>query len=350
MTLSQIRQQAKIDIEQAKEILDLQKVYLKYLGKKGELSKVLKSLKVLAPAKKRQQGQMANALKKDLLAVLAQAEKKLARQTARTRFLDVTAPGVKLPQGHLHPLARVRQIVEDVFKSMGFSVVEGPYITTEYYNFDALNISQDHPARDLMDTFWLKNMKNTYRNRVIPCSYKQERLLLRAHTSAMQVPYMETHQPPFKIIIPGLVFRYEATDASHDVQFYQVEGLMVDEHISVANFKGVIETVFKRIFNKDVKMRMRPGYFPFVEPGFEVDLSCVKCAGKGCGLCKQTGWLEIVGAGMVHPNVLRAAKIDPKFWQGFAFGMGLERIAMLKYGIDDIRLFYSGDLRFLRQF
>lgn len=347
MTLAQIQQQAKKEIKAVKEIHDLQKIYVKYLGKKGHLSQVLKSLKDLPVTQRKQEGQAANQLKAELQFLIKETEKELEKiKKSSTLALDVTAPGAKIPHGHLHPISQVRLIAEDIFKSIGFSVVEGPHVTTEYYNFDSLNIPQDHPSRDLMDTFWLK----AGRNRALPCSYGGQNLLLRTHTSAMQVPYMEDHQPPLKIIVPGLVFRYEATDASHDVQFYQLEGLMVDEDVSVANFRGIAETVLKRLFGQNVKIRIRPGYFPFTEPSFEIDSSCVKCSGKGCSLCSQTGWLELMGAGMIHPNVLRAGRVDPANWQGFAFGMGLGRIAMIKYRIDDIRLFYSGDLRFIRQF
>lgn len=238
-------------------------------------------------------------------------------------WLDVTAPGKRPERGHLHPLTLVQQKAADIFTSIGFEIAEGPELETEYYNFNALNIPQYHPARDLMDTFWTKDNK-----------------LMRTHTSSVQVRYMETHQPPFRIIVPGRVFRYEATDASHEIQFYQLEGLMVGKKITLANLKGVMETFFQKFFNsKDIEVRLRPSYFPFVEPGVEVDMRRKK--GK---------WMEVAGAGMVHPKVLQNVKIDPREWQGFAFGMGIDRLAMLKYKINDIRLFYSGDLRFIKQF
>ena len=238
-------------------------------------------------------------------------------------WLDVTAPGKRPERGHLHPLTLVQQKAADIFTSIGFEIAEGPELETEYYNFNALNIPQYHPARDLMDTFWTKDNK-----------------LMRTHTSSVQVRYMETHQPPFRIIVPGRVFRYEATDASHEIQFYQLEGLMVGKKITLANLRGVMETFFQKFFNsKDIEVRLRPSYFPFVEPGVEVDMRRKK--GK---------WMEVAGAGMVHPKVLQNVKIDPREWQGFAFGMGIDRLAMLKYKINDIRLFYSGDLRFIKQF
>lgn len=238
------------------------------------------------------------------------------------KFIDVTVPGKKIEYGHLHPLTLTQKKAADIFSSMGFEIAEGPELETEHYNFDALNIPKDHPARDMHDTFWLKN-----------------NLLMRTHTSPVQIHYMETHQPPIRIIVPGRVFRYEATDAKHEVQFYQLEGLMIGRKITLANLKGIMEVFFQKFFNsKDIKIRLRPSYFSFVEPGVEVDM---KFKGK---------WMEIAGAGMVHPNVLRGVGIDSREWQGFAFGMGLDRLAMIKYKIDDIRLFYSADLRFIKQF
>lgn len=263
-------------------------------------------------------------------------EEEYARQLASER-IDVTQPGKKFWRGGLHPLTLLQRDMERIFSQLGFTVADGPEVETERYNFDALNIPADHPARDMWDTFWLRQSE-------------KQKLLLRTHTSPGQVRFLENHQPPLRIIIPGRVFRYEATDATHEIQFYQLEGLMVGKDISVANFKHVISSFFGKLFNREVAIRLRPSYFPFVEPGFEVDMSCVFCSGKGCGVCKQTGWLEMAGAGMVHPHVYKAAGLSPNDWQGFAFGMGVDRIAMMKYRIPDIRLFYSGDLRFLKQF
>jgi len=247
--------------------------------------------------------------------------------------IDVTVPGERHEVGHLHPLTLVKRKIEETFQAMGFSVIEGPEVENEWYNFDALNIPKDHPARDLWDTFYLKNG-----------------LLLRTHTSPVQIRYMEKNNPPFRIIVPGRIFRHEATDASHETNFYQIEGLMVGKDISAANFKAIIQEFLSRFFGKPVKTRLRPSFFPFTEPSFEVDISCLICKGKGCSACSRTGWIELIGAGMVHPNVLKAAGINSKNWPGFAFGMGMDRLAMMKYKIDDIRLFYSGDLRFLQQF
>jgi len=230
-------------------------------------------------------------------------------------------------------LTQVKRKTEEIFQAMGFSVVEGPEVETEWYNFDALNIPPEHPARDLWDTFYLKNG-----------------FLLRTHTTPVDVRYMEKNNPPLRIITIDRCFRHEATDASHEINFYQLDGLMVGKNISVANFKATIQEFFQRFFNKAIEIRMRPGYFPFVEPGFEIDMTCLICGGKRCSACQKTGWMEMMGAGMVHPAVFKNSGLNPKNWQGWAFGMGFDRLAMMKYKINDIRLFYSGDLRFLQQF
>ncbi|MBI3633781.1 MAG: phenylalanine--tRNA ligase subunit alpha [Candidatus Vogelbacteria bacterium] len=241
-------------------------------------------------------------------------------------------------KGHIHPLSQVLREVVEIFTDLGFKIGEGPEVESEFYNFDALNVPKDHPARDMHDTFWIANPENG-------------REILRTHISSLQVRFMEQNKPPFRMISPGRVYRYEATDATHEAQFTYVEGLMVDKNVSMANLKGVLEEFLKRLFGKsNLVIRLRPSFFPFVEPAVEIDMSCFKCEGGGCGICKQTGWVEILGAGMVHPAVLNNGKIDPRVWKGFAFGGGIDRIAMLKYGVDDIRLFYGGDLRFIDQF
>ncbi|MBI5078005.1 MAG: phenylalanine--tRNA ligase subunit alpha [Candidatus Yonathbacteria bacterium] len=238
-------------------------------------------------------------------------------------------------KGHIHPLSRTMDEIVRIFAELGFEVALGPEIETEHYNFDALNVPKNHPARDMQDTFWIKGVKET---------------VLRTHTSPMQVRFMETHEPPFRVVVPGKVFRYEATDTTHETQFHQVEGLVLGEGITLANLKWTLETFFKKLFGNDVKMRMRPSFFPFVEPGVEIDISCFFCAGAGCGVCKRSGWIEVMGAGMVHPNVLLAGGIDPRKYSGFAFGMGVDRLVMTKYGIEDVRLLYAGDLRLVDQF
>lgn len=238
--------------------------------------------------------------------------------------------------GHIHPLTLVMRDSVSILKELGFEYAEGPEIETEYYNFDSLNIPASHPARDMWDTFWLK-----------PLSAKK---LLRTHTSPVQIRYMEKNKPPIRIIVPGKVFRHEATDATHEAQFYQIEGLAVAKDITLSNLKHVLTVFFSKLFGSKSKVRFRPSFFPFVEPGVEIDVSCFKCKGKGCSVCKQAGWIEVMGAGMVHPNVLRNVGIDPRVYQGFAFGGGVDRFAMIKYGVDDVRLLYNGDLRVVNQF
>jgi len=335
MDLNSLKTQAIEEINKSSELKDLNEAYRKYLGREGEIGKILKSLKDMAEEERRNIGKEANELKaflekqiNDKKSVFLNSAKKKAGS------FDISIPGRKARTGHLHPLTLVKRQIEQIFQEMGFSIVLGPEMETEWYNFDALNIPKDHPARDMWDTFWLKNSKN----------------LLRTHTSPVQIRYMERNNPPIKIIAPGRIFRHEATDASHEINFYQVEGLMIDKEISASNFKAIIQEFFSRFFGKVVEARLRPSFFPFTEPSFEVDMSCLVCEGTGCSTCSGTGWIEVMGAGMVHPNVLKAGGIAPKDWQGFAFGMGMDRLAMMKYKINDVRLFYSGDLRFLNQF
>ncbi len=331
MELSNIEKKALEKIEKASDLKGLNEVYKEYLGKKGELAKVFRSLKDSSDKKK--VGKKANKVKKFLEKKIESKKRLLLSRKKEKKKLDVSIPGQKPPTGHLHPLTLVKRKIEEIFQSMGFSVIEGPEAETEFYNFDALNIPKDHPARDAWDTFYLKNGK-----------------VLRTHTSPVQIRYMEKNYPPLRIIVPGRIYRHEATDASHDFQFYQVEGLMVGKDVSAANFRAIIKEFLSRFFEKEVKVRLRPSFFPFTEPSFEVDISCLVCEGKGCSVCSQTGWVELLGAGMVHPNVLKASGINPENWQGFAFGIGMDRLAMMKYKIDDVRLFRSSDLRFIGQF
>lgn len=267
----------------------------------------------------------------------------MEKKYKKSSFIDVTAPGKKIERGHLHPLTQAMDKAGDIFQSMGFEITDGPELETEYYNFDALNIPKDHPARAMQDTFWLKTEKSEIRNQKSETNSKLKiqnlKLLLRTHTSNVQIRYMERNQPPFRIVSPGRVFRMEATDATHEMQFYQIEGLMVDKKTSLANLKAVMKIFLRRFFgDENIDIRFRASYFPFVEPGVEVDM---KFKGK---------WLEIAGAGMVHPKILDNMKLDPNEWQGFAFGMSVDRLVMIKHKIDDIRFFYSGDLRFISQF
>jgi phenylalanyl-tRNA synthetase alpha chain len=337
MNLEKLKTKAVNEVESSSDLKELDEVFKKYLGKRGTLTQILRSIKNLPERERIRRGKEANEIKNYLRVQFDQKAVELkseARKKAEEKeWIDVTLPGKKPLLGHLHPLTLVRRKIEEIFQAMGFTVIEGPEIETEWYNFDALNIPKDHPARDLWDTFYLKNGK-----------------LLRTHTSPVQIRYMEKNNPPLRIIVPGRIFRREATDASHEINFYQVEGLMVDKAVSAANFKAIIQEFFRRFFSKAVEIRMRPSYFPFTEPSFEIDMTCFNCGGKGCPACSRTGWMEIMGAGMVHPNVLKNAGLNPKNWQGFAFGMGLDRLAMMKYKINDIRLFYSSDLRFLQQF
>ncbi|MEK7464316.1 MAG: phenylalanine--tRNA ligase subunit alpha [Patescibacteria group bacterium] len=326
MDIVKIKNRANEDIRKIKDLKGLEDLRVKYLGRKSELVSFLRSMKDKSITERRKVGPIANNLRKEL-ELLFNNKLKEFKKGDDGRKLDVTRPGIKVERGHSHPLTLLDSEVRRIFASMNFSIVEGPEVESEYYNFDALNIPAGHPARDLWDTFWLKSEN------------RKEKSLLRTHTSPMQIRYMETHEPPFQIIVPGRVFRYEATDASHEFNFYQVEGLMVGPNITLANFKYVIEEFFKKLFGTKIKFRFRPSYFPFVEPGVEVDIKLP--GGK---------WLEVMGAGMVHRKVFDNVRYNPDKVQGFAFGIGLDRLAMIKYNIPDIRLFYSGDLRFIKQF
>jgi phenylalanyl-tRNA synthetase alpha chain len=331
---------------------DTERIRIQYLGRKSALTQVLRALKDMTPDRRRTVGEEANRLRRAMDDALAEKramlEREISERDAKKEWLDVTRPGVRVPQGHLHPITTITREIISIFTGLGFDTAAGPEVETEYYNFDALNIPADHPARDMWDTFWIgpAEPKGAAADR----THKSNRLLVRTHTSPVQIRYMETHRPPVRVIVPGVVYRYEATDASHDIQFSQVEGLVVDRDISTAHFKAVIGEFFARLFTPQTRIRLRPSYFPFTEPSFEIDISCVYCGAGGCAICKQSGWLEIAGAGMVHPRVFRAAGYDPKNVRGFAFGMGISRIAMMKYRIPDIRLFNSGDMRFLAQF
>ncbi len=340
MTIEEINQKVFEEIGKCKDLKTLEKIRIKYLGRKGELTNILKSLKDLPIEQRKKIGPISNNLKK--LIENALDEKRLYLiSNHELEPLDLSLPGKKIPHGHLHPFTTLENKIEEIFSALGFEIVESNEIETEYYNFDALNIPANHPARDMWDTFWIKNDFQ---------SKNKERFLLRTHTSPIQVHYMETHQPPFRIVSPGKVYRYESLDASHDIQFHQLECLMVDENITFANFKFIVLSFFQQLFSKKINVQFTPSYFPFVEPGVQINISCPRCNQKGCSLCKNTGWLEIAGAGMVHPNVFKAVGYNPKMWRGFAFGIGLERIAMIKYNIPDIRLFNSADLRFIKQF
>ena len=335
--LQELERLGLADISEAKDLNSLQEIEVKYLGRKSELSEIMHKLKDLFPEEKKVIGPLSNATKSALTESIAKKrsslEEEKIRQQLSTEFFDLTYPGKSNEIGHIHPLSQVQKEVEDIFSDMGFAVMDGPEVESEYYNFEGLNIPADHPARDMQDTFWLADHN-----------------LLRTHTSPVQVRGMQRFGPPLRMIAPGRVFRNEAVDASHEHTFYQVEGMIVDRVVSVAHLIYFMKTMLSHIMGRDVTVRLRPGFFPFVEPGFELDIQCFICGGAGCPVCKQSGWVEQLGCGLVHPNVLRMSGIDPEEWNGFAFGLGLTRLAMMRYSIDDIRLLQSGDLRFLNQF
>ena len=316
---------------------DPEQIKIKYLGKKGELTAVLRGMGALSAEERPLIGQLANEVRSDIEAALAakkqEQEAKALEEQLKAEKLDVTMPGTPAPMGHLHPLTQVQRELEDIFIGMGFSIAEGPEVELDYYNFQALNIPENHPARDTQDTFYIA-----------------ENVLLRSQTSPVQVRTMEHQKPPIRVISPGRVYRSDALDATHSPLFHQLEGLVVDKGITMGDLKGTLEIFAKKMFGENTRIRFRPHHFPFTEPSAEVDVSCYVCGGKGCRLCKGEGWIEILGAGMVHPFVLSNCGIDPEEYSGFAFGLGVERIAMKKYGIDDIRLFYKNDERFLEQF
>jgi phenylalanyl-tRNA synthetase alpha chain len=346
MMLNQVEELASRASEELGEITDLNDLEawrIRYLGRKSSFTQVLRSLATLPLEERRAVGARANELKNSLEAAFAERKINLERTSAvslQRESLDITLPGQRIALGRLHPTTQMLEEICDIFDSMGFQVVEGPEVEWDYYNFEALNMPVDHPARDMFATLWVDFGAET----------GERPMLLRTHTSPVQIRVMEKSRPPIRIIAPGRVYRYEATDATHEWMFYQVEGLAVDKNITMADLKGTLFGFARRLFGEERKCRFRCDYFPFVEPGVEVAIDCMVCRGAGCRLCGNSGWIEILGAGMVHPDVLRRVDIDPEVYSGFAFGMGVERIPILRYGIEDIRLFYGNDLRFLRQF
>ncbi|OIJ18308.1 phenylalanine--tRNA ligase subunit alpha [Anaerobacillus alkalidiazotrophicus] len=337
--LKELEQEALNQIETAETLKDLQDIKVSYLGKKGPITEVLRGMGKLSAEERPVIGQMANDVREAISNKLEEKVTKLeeleVEQRLASESIDVTLPGRPARVGASHPLTTVVETIEDIFIGLGFEVAEGPEVETDYYNFEALNLPKDHPARDMQDTFYIT-----------------EEILLRTHTSPVQARTMEKYKGkgPVKIICPGKVFRRDDDDATHSHQFMQVEGLYIDENVRMSDLKGVLLEFAKKFFGPDQKIRLRPSFFPFTEPSVEVDLSCVMCHGDGCRICKETGWIEVLGAGMVHPRVLEMGGFDPEKYSGFAFGMGVERLAMLKYGIDDIRHFYLNDKRFLEQF
>jgi len=334
--LQKLLANAREEIAQSKSIDHLEQVRVRLLGKKGEITALLKLLGEMAPDARKAAGAKINEAKEAIVKALderraALEADKLAQQLA-SETIDVTLPGRGQDIGGLHPVTRVRRRIEQIFRNAGFTIADGPEIEDDWHNFEALNIPANHPARAMHDTFYFGDGR-----------------LLRTHTSPVQVRVMQQQKPPLRIIAPGRVYRCDS-DMTHTPMFHQVEGLVVDEGISFANLKSVLHEFMKALFEKDVKMRLRPSYFPFTEPSAEVDISCVSCGGTGCRVCKQTGWVEVAGCGVVHPNVLRAVNIDPERYTGYAFGMGIDRLTMLRYNVNDIRLYFENDLRFLKQF
>ena len=324
-------------IASAESLADLEAVRVDALGRKGTLAQVSKDLGRLAPDERARVGKLLNTAKQRLEDAMEARKRQFEEAALRARlyaeWIDLTLPAPGSRRGHLHPVTRIQRELEELFVSLGFAVLDGPEVETEYHNFDALNIPPEHPARDAQDTFWLDGGH-----------------LLRTHTSPVQVRSMERLGPPLRMIAPGRVFRNESVDASHEHTFYQLEGMMVDREVSVAHMLYFMKALLTDIFQREAAVRLRPGYFPFVEPGFELDIQCLICGGPGCPVCKQSGWVELMPCGLVHPNVLRMSGIDPEQWNGFAFGLGLTRLAMMRYAIDDIRLLQGSDLRFLEQF
>lgn len=326
-------------VASAKTPSQLESLRVRLLGRKGTLTGLLKSLKDLPLEERRSLGPLVHSLKESLESSIQSKSSELARSSLEKEIektsLDSTLPGFPHPVGTLHPLTRTLDEMASILRGLGFVYASGPMLETDYHNFQALNIPQDHPARDMQDTFYVA---------------RHPEILLRTHTSPVQIRAMQAAKPPLRVFAAGRVFRHEAVDASHSAVFHQVEGLYVDKKVSMADLKGTLKSFIKALFGPKVEMRFRPSYFPFTEPSAEVDVQCLLCKGAGCAVCKRSGWLEMLGAGLVQPNVFRSVGYDPKIWSGFAFGIGVERITMLRYGIDDIRLFYQNDLRFLRQF
>ncbi len=335
--LEAIRSEALSAINSAESMQDIETLRVKYLGKKGELTAILKLMGSLSAEERPVMGQLVNEAKTEIDGLIT--EKKAALQSKAdeekllSETIDITLPAKPVKKGNLHPLSLVTNDMIDIFRSMGFDVVDGPEVETDYYNFECLNVPADHPARDMQDTFYLG-----------------ENILLRTQTSAAQIRTMETRKPPIRVVCPGRVFRADEVDATHSPVFHQMEGLVVDKGITMCDLKGVLEQFAREIYGEDTKVKFRPSFFPFTEPSVEVDVTCSECGGKGCRVCKGSGWIEILGAGMVHPNVLKSCGIDPEVYSGFAFGIGLDRTTTTRHKISDIRLLFENDKRFLEQF
>ncbi len=335
--LQQIKERAAQQLSSVSSLEQIEEFRVQYLGKKGELTAIMKGMGKLSAEERPVMGQLANEVRTFLEEQVESRKTALEAQAENDKILketiDVTMPGTRQLKGKKHPLTAVLDDLKDIFIGMGFSIAEGPEVELDYYNFEALNLPPDHPARDTQDTFYIDGD-----------------VLLRTQTSSVQIRVMEQQKPPIRIIAPGRVYRSDAVDATHSPVFHQLEGLVVDKNITMADLKGTLETFVHQLYGEDVRLRFRPHHFPFTEPSAEVDISCFNCGGKGCNVCKGEGWIEILGCGMVHPKVLSICDIDPEEYSGFAFGIGLERVAMFRYGISDMRLFYENDIRFLNQF
>ncbi|MFH1368314.1 MAG: phenylalanine--tRNA ligase subunit alpha [Elusimicrobiota bacterium] len=336
--LESIRAEFAGQLEKAGTIEEAEALKVAFLGRKGKLTEILRGLSALAIEERKSTGEKANLLREELENLLKEKTSSLRKSLFSSKLLtekiDVSLPPLPFEAGHVHPTTRTIKEICAIFESLGFTVAEGPEIETDWYNFEALNIHADHPARDSQDTFYLADKKR----------------LLRTQTSPMQIRVMEKQKPPLKILSPGRIFRNEATDACHEAMFHQVEGLLVDENVTFADLKGTLMLFIHRYFGSGIKVRFRPSYYPFTEPSADMDVQCTICGGKGCRVCKHTGWLEMLGCGMVHPNVFKAVKYDTEKYTGYAFGLGVERLTLFKYGIEDIRLFYEGNMQFLKQF
>jgi phenylalanyl-tRNA synthetase alpha chain len=359
-TVEALRADFHSRLDSARTDADLKAVHDQFLSRRaGSVTGLLKQLGTLGADERRQAGALVNTLKADIEGAIDARRSALSAARPAAGAVDVTLPGRELPLGRIHPLMRVRQEVEDIFTRMGYEILEGPEVEDDFHNFEALNMPPDHPARDMQDTLYLEapivgGTWGAHRASTIAPFVEGQQAraatLLRTHTSAMQIRYMQTFKPPVRIIVPGRVYRRDNLDLTHTPMFQQFEGLVVDEGITMADLKGTLEAMVHALFGSNANVRLRPSFFPYTEPSAEVDISCQGCGGSGCAICKHTGWLEILGSGMVHPAVLEIVGYDPERYTGFAFGTGIERITMLKYRVDDIRLFYENDLRFLEQF
>lgn len=341
--LANIKTKAVAEFFSLQNNAEIEKWRVKYLGRKGALSALFEEIGKFRTEERQYLGKAANELKKELEEKLRAASDRTKSHGKGEESFDETAPGIPVPRGTKHPLTQFTDRICAVFTSMGFEIVEDREVEKVEYNFDKLNMPDNHPARDMWDTFYIKSQ-------IPPANGMFHEVVLRTHTSPVQLRAMETRKPPVRLVVPGRCYRHDATDASHETGFYQLEGLVIDKGVSVANMIYVLDSVLKRLFGNFVKIRIRPSFFPFVEPGHEIDMSCMICEQKGCSVCSKTGWLEMMGSGMVHPVVLNNMGVDSELYTGFAFGMGIDRLMMLYYGVDDIRLSYSGDLRFLKQF